>query len=106
MFEAPTSARSAAQVSAPVSRRAAVKASTVSAASSVSPAPLVKSPLSSLRPAPNSARTPSSPSRSSLSMARRTMPRSASNRVGSAGSNTPAASITPFSTFRLLIRTM
>ena len=37
--------------------------------SASSPAPLVKSPLSSLRPSPSSARTPSGPSRSSLSIA-------------------------------------
>jgi hypothetical protein len=38
-----------------------------------SPAPLVKSPLSSLRPSPKQQRTPSVPNLSSLSMARSTV---------------------------------
>jgi hypothetical protein len=53
------------------------------------PAPFVKSPLSSFRPSPSSARTPSSPSRSSLSIARSTIPRSCENFSGSAGSRIP-----------------
>ena len=88
-----------------LSARAAMKAITTSACSPESPAPLVKSPDSSRRPSPKSARTPASPRRSILSMARNTIPRSASNFDGSDGSSTPATSITPFRTLRLLTRT-
>jgi len=65
------------------------------------PAPLVKSPLSSLRPAPSSACTPSGPSRSSLSIARSTV----SRRAALSPPPRPIASITPSSTLRLLTLT-
>ena len=58
----------------------------------------MKSPLSSLRPSPSSCRTPSAPSRSSLSIARSTV----SRRPAFSSPASPIASITPSSTLRLL----
>src|ERR1051325_9856500 len=66
----------------------------VSICPGASSAPFVKSPDSSLRPAPSRARTPAEPTRSSLSIARSTVPRRSRSL-----SDRPAASNTPSQSF-------
>ena len=97
MADAPTAARRFSKVAALSAPFEVRKASTGAACVSDRPTPSITAPLSSLRPVVSSASTPSRPTLSNLSIWRST----SSARSG----RTPAASRTPFSTLRLLIRT-
>ena len=93
----PTAWPSASMVSPRVARPASAKARTRLTLAASRPAPLVKSPLSSIRPAPSRSATPLVPNLSSLSSARRIVRRTVSSVA-------PTPSKTALSKRRVLTR--